>query len=112
MSETELNRPRGILSEADREYLTNPEDRSRQARYKRQDAITERLTAALHDLPLLAAELPDSDVAEPDASMDAWDAALEAVQDMHPSASAGARPEVLREVVASLEEQADRLEDS
>lgn len=52
-------RPRGILSEADRRYLRNPEEYSKQAGYERRQAITERLHEALHDMPLLVSELDE-----------------------------------------------------
>jgi hypothetical protein len=51
------DRPRGILSEADRRYLRNPEEYSKQAGYERRQAIIERVHEALHDFPLLVSEL-------------------------------------------------------
>lgn len=51
-------RPRGILSPADREYLANPDSRSRQAKYKRQDAIVERTRQSFHDFRTLHSSLP------------------------------------------------------
>jgi len=59
MSEDE-GRGRGILTEADREYLRNPDEYSRQAAYNREQAIRERLQRAFNDFPLLARELNDS----------------------------------------------------
>lgn len=52
-------RPRGILSPADREYLRNPDEYSKQAGYERRRAIVERLHEALHDMPLLVSELDE-----------------------------------------------------
>lgn len=51
------DRPRGILSEADRRYLRNPEEYSKQAKYERRQAIIERVHEALHDFPLLVYKL-------------------------------------------------------
>jgi hypothetical protein len=50
-------RPRGILSEADRQYLNNPDEYSKQAGYERRQAIIQRIHEALHDFPLLVSEL-------------------------------------------------------
>lgn len=50
-------RPRGILSEADRRYLNNPDEYSKQAGYERRQAIIQRIHEALHDFPLLVSEL-------------------------------------------------------
>jgi hypothetical protein len=47
------DRPRGILSEADRKYLKNPDEYSKQAGYERRQAIIERVHEALYDFPLL-----------------------------------------------------------
>jgi len=52
-------RPRGILSESDRQYLRNPDEYSKQARYERRRAIIERLHESLHDMPLLVSELDE-----------------------------------------------------
>lgn len=46
-------RPRGLLSEADREFLRNSEEYSRQASYARQNAIFERTYNAILDFTLL-----------------------------------------------------------
>ena len=51
---------RGILTKADREYLRNPDEYSRQASYNREQAIRERLQRAFNDFPLLVKELDDS----------------------------------------------------
>jgi hypothetical protein len=57
-------RPRGVLSEADRRYLTNPDEYSKQASYERRRAIIERAHEALHDFPLLVSQLDDESRAE------------------------------------------------
>lgn len=51
---------RGILTKADREYLRNPDEYSRQASYNREEKINERIERAFNDFPLLARELDDS----------------------------------------------------
>jgi hypothetical protein len=53
------NRPRGILSPADRRYLTHPEEYSDQAAYERRGAIVTRVHEALHDFPALVANLEE-----------------------------------------------------
>lgn len=53
------DRPRGILSPADRKYLRNPDELSRQAGYERRQAIIERVHQSLHDYPLLVSALDD-----------------------------------------------------
>lgn len=58
MSDSE-GRGRGILTEADREYLQNPDEYSRQASYNREQAIRERLQRAFRDFPLLVRALSD-----------------------------------------------------
>lgn len=58
------DRPRGILSQADREYLRNPDEYSKQAGYERRRAIIERVQEALHDMPLLVSELDEDSRAE------------------------------------------------
>jgi len=53
-------RARGILSPADRRYLQNRRNYSKQAGYERRRAIVERrLHEALHDMPLLVSELDE-----------------------------------------------------
>jgi len=52
-------RPRGILSEADRRYLRNPDEYSKQAGYERRQAIIDRTHEALHDFSLLVSELDE-----------------------------------------------------
>jgi hypothetical protein len=59
-----IDRPRGILSEADRKYLTNPDEYSDQGAYERRQAIIERVHEALHDFPLLTSELDEVSRAE------------------------------------------------
>lgn len=59
MSDDRGPQERGILTGADREYLQNPEEYSRQASYNRQQKITERVQFALNDFPLLATRLDD-----------------------------------------------------
>lgn len=53
----EDGRPRGVLSGADRGYLREPEDYSRQASHARQEAIRERVENAVLDFSLLFDEL-------------------------------------------------------
>lgn len=53
-------RPRGILSSADRDYLKNPDSISRQAQYNRREAIIERTQNAIYDLALLKSQLPQN----------------------------------------------------
>ena len=60
MSNNDREQSRGILTEADREYVRNPDEYSRQAAYNREQAIRERLQRAFNDFPLLATELNDS----------------------------------------------------
>ena len=60
----DVDRPRGILSEADRKYLLADSDEreanySRQARSLRERSIHERLRHALRDFQILQAELSD-----------------------------------------------------
>ncbi|WP_126665179.1 hypothetical protein [Haloterrigena salifodinae] len=52
------DRPRGILSTADRDYLENPDDRSAPAQHKRKEAIIERTRNAVVDLSVLKSQLP------------------------------------------------------
>lgn len=52
-------RPRGILSEADRRYLMNPDEYSKQAGYERRQAIIQRIHEGLHDFPLLVSKLDE-----------------------------------------------------
>jgi len=52
-------RPRGVLSNADREYLREPGDYSRQASHAREEAIRERMANTILDYPLLANVLGD-----------------------------------------------------
>ncbi len=54
------DRPRGILSPADRNYLENPDDRSAPAQYKRREAIVERAQNAIYDLALIKSQLPQN----------------------------------------------------
>ena len=57
----DAERPRGIFTESDREYLlTRGEGYSRQAAHARQKAIRERFAQAILDLALLA-DLPDAE---------------------------------------------------
>ena len=58
MSEDE--RGRGILTPADREFLRNPDEYSRQAAYNRNEAIKERVENSVLDFILLARELDTS----------------------------------------------------
>lgn len=54
-------RPRGILTEADRQYLRNREEYSRQAAHARQGAIVERTRNGILDFSLLFDNLADED---------------------------------------------------
>jgi len=60
VSNNEGKQSRGILTEADRAYLRNPDDYSRQASYNREQAIRQRLQRAFSDFPLLVSELDDT----------------------------------------------------
>ena len=53
------SRPRGILSGADRRYLWNAEEFSKQAGYERREAIVERIHESLHDYPTLVSQLDE-----------------------------------------------------
>lgn len=54
-----VERPRGILSPADRRYLQNPEEYSDQGAYERREAIVERVHESLHDYPTLVSQLDE-----------------------------------------------------
>lgn len=54
-------RPRGILTEADRNFLRNREGYSRQAAHARQNAVVERTRNAILDFSLLFDNLTDDD---------------------------------------------------
>lgn len=56
------DRPRGILSEADRQYLLDPANYSRQASYRRRDDIADRVENAIYDSWLLAQTLDDQEI--------------------------------------------------
>jgi hypothetical protein len=53
------DRGRGVLSQADRQYLRNPDGYSRQAAHERKQAIAERVENSVLDFRLLAYRLPD-----------------------------------------------------
>ncbi|TKR24345.1 hypothetical protein [Natronomonas salsuginis] len=53
------DRPRGILSPADRRYLRHPDEYSDQAAYERRGAIVTRVHEALHDFPTLVSKLEE-----------------------------------------------------
>jgi hypothetical protein len=53
------SRPRGILSGADRRYLRDPEEFSKQAGYERREAIVERVHESLYDYPTLVSQLDE-----------------------------------------------------
>lgn len=53
------DRPRGILSPSDREYLMAPDGFSSQAAYERRRAIAERVHASLYDYALLVESLDE-----------------------------------------------------
>jgi hypothetical protein len=59
-----IDRPRGILSPADRRYLENPEEYSPQAAHERERAIVERIHEALHDFPQIVSDLDEELLAE------------------------------------------------
>ncbi len=52
-------RPRGILSPADRKYLKNPDEYSDQAAYERRQSIVTRVHEAFHDFPVLVSRLEE-----------------------------------------------------
>jgi hypothetical protein len=58
MTETDSKRERGVLSPADRAYLSDPDEYTRQATHKRKKAITQRVRDSVLDLSLLLEELP------------------------------------------------------
>lgn len=59
-NDDDRDRPRGILSGADREFLRNPDEYSRQATNEREHRIVERIRNALLDFRYLAdPEFPD-----------------------------------------------------
>jgi len=58
------DRPRGALSPADRGYLCNPDDYSRQASHEREERIEERVRNALLDFTLLFRHLDDEQAEE------------------------------------------------
>lgn len=53
MSKDENSRKRGVLTPADREFIQNPDEYSRQATYNRETEIQRRAANALLDYPLL-----------------------------------------------------------
>lgn len=55
------DRPRGVLSPADRDYLKNPDEYSRQASHAREEKIGERAYNAILDFIILSEELDSSD---------------------------------------------------
>lgn len=64
LSDMVSDRPRGVLSESDRKFLSKPaeereEEYSSSARSQRRSAIRERVSNAILDYPLLADELED-----------------------------------------------------
>lgn len=68
-------RPRGILTEADRDFLRNREGYSRQAAHARQNAIVERTRNAILDFSLLFDNLTDddwTDITETSPTNDVW----------------------------------------
>jgi len=58
------DRPRGTLSPADRGYLHNPDDYSRQASHEREGRIEERVRNAVLDFTLLFRHMNDEQLAE------------------------------------------------
>lgn len=59
MTQNDDNRGRGVLSGSDRRYLRDPDEFSRQARYRRRDAIPERVWNAFLDGRVLHNHLSD-----------------------------------------------------
>lgn len=57
MTQDDTERGRGVLSGSDREYLRDPDEFTRQARYRRRDAIPERVWNAFLDGRVLFNEL-------------------------------------------------------
>jgi len=54
MTDAYIERDRGILTEADRKYIKNPEEYSRQAAHQREEAIRGRVREAVRDFQILA----------------------------------------------------------
>lgn len=83
--DTERQRPRGILSPADRRYLSNSEEyadrHSRQSVKERKDAIRERVRHSMLDISFLVDDLPDGLLREALAADDDRDPA-EALPDL------------------------------
>lgn len=57
MTEEYVERDRGILTEADRKYIKNLGEFSRQAAHQREEAIRDRVREAVRDFQLLADEM-------------------------------------------------------
>lgn len=55
-------RPRGILTDADRDFLRNRDEYSRQGSHARKTAIIDRTTNAFRDFRLLASALTDAEI--------------------------------------------------
>jgi len=110
MSDEELER--GILTKADRQYLRDPNEYSRQASYARKEKIRERVQRAIStDMKLCANHLPKDiteDITE-DITVNEWDTALNAIIELHPDAPEPV-PEQIREMASELNEYADRIE--
>lgn len=100
-SDTLSNRPRGVLSPADREFLRDREayttERTREAGYNRKKKIIERTRAALNDFELLLDGLTDEELVEIFSTDTAGESASESAQ-LWPSGT----PAMLGLVVASL----------
>lgn len=98
-SMSEEDRGRGILTPADRAYLADPEQYSRQAQYNRNQAIRKRVGNALLDVPILVDGL----------SHDVWEEALSLTEvDSDPAAHLPALVSLLYQFHGS-EYQLERL---
>jgi len=105
---TEYDDSRGILSEADREYLAEADNYSRQASHAREKAINLRFKRALSDLSVLVNHKERLDINS--IELEVWDEAFSCMRELHPE-DTGPEAEALRSLAKKLEQQADRIED-
>jgi hypothetical protein len=105
---TEYDESRGILSEADREYLRGADNYSRQAAHEREKAINLRFKQALSDIVLLSDHKEKLDIHT--VELEVWDRAVDGIRKLHPD-DKGPEADALRDLAEKLEEQADRIED-
>lgn len=61
MTQPNSDRPRGVLSQADRNYIKNPDEYSRQASHAREEKIQERVYNSILDFIILSEELDSAD---------------------------------------------------